>query len=116
MAIDIKDLVNQLTQEYKTTILSEVSTNSPDIMAAATSYISQGEERLKSLALGALNGELSYEFVVLRLKEEEITLKDTLIGLEQMVAADVTTLINKLIAIFETLLKNAILSLNPISF
>lgn len=115
MAVDIKSLTDQLLEQYKASILSEVANDAPDIIAAATSYIASGEQRLKDLAINSLNGELSYDFVVLRLKEEEVTLKDTLIGLEQMAASDLQTLIEKLIAIFENLLKTAILSLNPIS-
>lgn len=114
MSVDITELANQLVSDFKNSVLESVTSNSPDIIAAATSYAASGEQRLKDTAINALNGDLSYSFVVLRLKEEEITLKDSLIGLEQMAASDITTLVNNLIGIFEGLLKTAILSINPI--
>lgn len=112
MSVDITALATELVKQFKNSVNESVTSNSPDIIAAATSYAANGEQRLKDTAVNALNGDLSYSFVVLRLKEEEITLKDSLIGLEQMAAADITTLVNKLIGIFEGLLKTAILSLN----
>lgn len=115
MPIDIKSLTDQLFNDYKSSILTEVANDAPDIVAAANSYIVQGEQRFKDLALGILNKELTYDFVILRLREETITLKDTLIGLEQMAASDISSLVDKLIAIFESLLKTSIFNLNPIS-
>lgn len=110
---EIKTLADQIFEQYKSSILQALTTNKPDLIAAGMSYIAKAEQRLKDEAVAAINGDLDYAFVVRRLKEEETTLKDALIGIEQMLAADIQVLINNLVMIFENLLKSAILSLIP---
>jgi len=111
--MNITVLVNQLISDFKQSIFAVLTKDAPAIIAAATDYVAEGEQRLKDLATNALKGDLAYDFVVRRLKEEEITLKDSLLGIEQMTAADIQNLVNNLITIFENLLKSTILSINP---
>ena len=113
MGIDITGLANTVVSDFKQSVLTAIADDAPAIIEAATAYIADGEQRLKDLAVNALNSELAYDFVVRRLKEEATTLKDALIGIEQMIAADIQSLVNNLISIFENLLKTVILSITP---
>lgn len=113
MSLDITVVSNELVTDFKDSILASLASDAPEIIAAATAYVTDGEQRLKDLAINTLNGDLAYDFVVRRLKEEETTLKDALIGIEQMIASDIQALVSNLLSIFENLLKTAILSINP---
>lgn len=114
MSVDITQLADQLIAEYKQETLAAVADSAPDIVSSVIEWGNAAEQRLKDTAINTLNSELPYDFVVRRLKEEEITLKDTLIAIGQMVASDIQSLATKLINIFVELLKSAILSLSPI--
>lgn len=110
---DIKTLADQVYQDFKQSVLTAITQDVPAIVEAATAYVAEGEQRLKDLAINTLNGELAYDFVVRRLKEEATTLKDALIGIEQMIASDIEALVQNLLSIFENLLKSVILSIEP---
>lgn len=111
--MDIKTIVAHLIEDFNQSILSAVTQDLPAVKDAAKAWALEGKDRLTHLAENTLNGELQFDFVVRRLKEEEVTLKDALIGVEQMLAADIEALATKIISGFEGLLRKTILEIEP---
>ena len=111
MSINITAITDTIYANFMQEVLATVSNESPKIIAVAMSYGVGVEKGLKDLAIGALNGELSFDFVVRRLEELKTDFFAALISIEQIIASDVQSLVNKLISFFEGLLKSAIISL-----
>ena len=81
-----------------------------EVLVALTGYINDQKTDLMNLADGAISGELSYAFVIKRLKEKAITIKDYLLSIAQILATDIMAIVNKAIAIFQFALDDAIVS------
>jgi hypothetical protein len=111
MSIDIKTSAGQIFNTFKSFVLTTVANESPEVIEAAGSFVADEEKGLKDLAEEALNGNLSYSFVIKRLEELKTDFVDALIAIEQIVASRIQSLINSLINMFENLLKSALLSL-----
>lgn len=111
--INIQSIVDQIYNSFKQDVITAIANDAPAIISVATGYVANEEKTLKDLATGALSGELAWDFVVRRLNEIKTDLIDSLISIEQIVASDIQTLVNNLIALFENLLKSAVLTINP---
>lgn len=104
MNIDIQSVLD----EIKKLLLNSISNNSPKVKKVVLGYVADAETRLSNLAEGALSGELSYQFVVERLQEETINVRDQLISVGEIIGANLDELAKAVVAIFENALKNAI--------
>jgi hypothetical protein len=109
--MDIQKLIKDILATFTQSVTVAVAGYAPEIVNSAKAYVTEGEERLAKLATGALSGELAYDFIVRRLKEEVTTLKDALIGVEQQAANDVQTLANNLIGVFREKVDTEILNI-----
>lgn len=113
MSIDIKALADNVIIQFKNAVISTVTTDSPALIAVATSYIIDEEKTLKDLVSGTLSGELAADFLIRRVNDVKEDLINSLLSIEQILASDIQTLVNKLITIFENILKAAVLSFTP---
>ena len=81
-----------------------------EVWVALTGYINDQKTDLMNLADGAISGDLSYAFVIRRLKEKVITIKDYLLSIGEMIAADIVAIVNKAVDIFRFALNDAIVA------
>ncbi len=102
--INIASILNTI----KGLILGYYTSNSPAVITVLNQYAKDAESRLTNIATGALKGELSYAFVTNALKAETVNLKDQLLSVGEIVAADLEQIINSAVAVFENALKAAI--------
>lgn len=98
----------QITKSLTDILLGIFDQNKPAVMKAVEGYIVDSKDRLTNLAEGAVSGELSYSFVVKRLKEEAVNLKDYALSIGEIIASDVQDIVNKVVAIFQFALNDAL--------
>jgi hypothetical protein len=82
--------------------------NKPAVVSAVNQYISDSKDRITHLAEGAASGELAYSFVVERLKEEAVNIKDYLLSIGEIILSDVQQIVNDTVDIFQKALNEAI--------
>lgn len=103
--------VTSVVDQIKTLLLAQFNSDALEVKTAVIGYAADAEVRFKNLAEGILlpEGEnLSYSFVVARLKEEPMIIKDQFLSVTQMVGADLQDIANKAVDILEVALKGAI--------
>lgn len=100
--------IQSILDLMKATLMVAFNSNKPVVIDAVNGYLADGEKRLTHLANGMLSGELDYKFVVKRLAEEKVTIIDQLLSIEQIVAADIQDLANRIVGIFRTAVDDAI--------
>jgi hypothetical protein len=101
----------QITKSITDILLGIFDQNKPTVIAVVDGYIADSKGRITNLAQGVVSGELSYAFVVKRLKEEAVNVKDYALSIGEIIAADIQSIVNKIVAIFQNAL-NDILGIN----
>lgn len=100
MKIDIESVLDTMKKIFSDTI--------PEVSRVVNEYLADSKERLSNLAEGAISGELSYAFVIKRLKEEPVTMKNYLLSIGQIISASFEKKITDAISLFESEIKSAI--------
>ena len=103
MKIDIDSVLSDMKR-----LLLTLADFRPAVAQAVNGYIGDAKERLSNLAEGALSGQLSYPFVIARLKEEPTNVKNQIFSIGEIIAADVEETVNRAVDIFENALKDVI--------
>ena len=104
MDINFQEIEKSLTDF----LMGIFAKNKPAVAAAINGYIADSKDRIMHLAEGAAKGELSYSFVVERLKEEAVNIKDYLLSVGEILAADIQEIANKAIDIFQHAINDSI--------
>jgi len=100
--------IDNILGTMKQVLLAIFSEKKPAVVKAVDGYIADAKIRLGNLAEGALSGELSYKFVTERLKEEPVNIKDQLLSVGEIIAADIEQVVNRAVAVFEGALKDSV--------
>lgn len=104
MTINFPEVTKSLTDF----LLAFFTENKPAVITAVNQFVTDSSERITGLAESAAKGQVSYTFVVERLKEEAINLKDYLLALGEIIAADIQQIINKTVDTLQTAINQAI--------
>lgn len=121
--MDFLALSESVFTEFESDFLAEVGTDSAELIEISKGYLSDSKQTLLDIGEGCLKGissdpavraeGLSWAEGKLKLAQEGNILKAAFISAEQILASDIQSFANKMIAKFETILTNILLSLNP---
>lgn len=113
MALDIKNLVNEIYATFAGDVLSAVGTDSKALLVTAATFLADAKASLSAIGIAALAPEnpMSWQEVKLKLIDEGKIALAAFLSIEQQVVSDIQGLVNTIISSFEKLLTNTLVQL-----
>lgn len=113
MAIDIKQIINDLYTTFAGEIITAVGTDSKELITTAAGYLADAKSSLSAIGIAALasTDPMSWQEVKLKLAEEGKIAEAAFLSVEQQLASDLQSFVNTIISLFEKLLTNQLMKL-----
>lgn len=102
--------ITPVYEKIKARLQAEANAQTTEGIRSSEEYLADFKKRALNLADGIATDQLPYAFVVRRLKEEEINLRDHILAVASGAAADAETLAKDVVTEFKTFLEDQIIA------
>ena len=113
MSLDIKTIISNLYTTFAGEVITAIGTDSKELITTGAGYLADAKASLTSIGIAALaeTNPMSWQEVKLKLSEEGKIAEAAFLSVEQQLASDLQSFVNRIITLFESLLTNQLLQL-----
>jgi len=113
--MDIKTLVNSIYTTFAGEVITAIGTDSKELITTGAGYLADAKNSLTTIGIAALaeTDPMSWQEVKLKLTMEGKIAEAAFLSVEQQLASDLQSFVNKIINLFESLLTDQLLQLQP---
>lgn len=111
--MDIKTLVNNIYTTFAGEVITAIGTDSKELITTGAAYLADAKASLTAIGVAALaeTDPMSWQEVKLKLITEGKIAEAAFLSVEQQLASDLQSFVNRIISLFESLLTNQLLQL-----